>query len=261
MAAHAAAVIVMRRSEYNMPQAEGSSGATLSYQTYERLRGDIVSACFSPGQKLRTRALCERYGVGLAPLREALTRLSREGLVVQSDRQGFSVPEFGEAHLEEITRTRVWLNSIALRASMEFGDSDWKENLLLAYHRLTQLPRYIEVEGELRANDQWESAHTKFHSALIAGCRSSMLIDYCSQMFEAANYYRRYSRISPGIRVVRETEHDRIFKAIQAGDTDNAVSLLCAHFTGTAAKVLERMAIERQQSVSTEQPKSAIARP
>src|SRR4051812_30732693 len=107
-----------------MYQADETTGTTIAYLTYDRLRNDIVNACFAPGQKLRTRSLCERYSVGLAPLREALTRLSREGLVVQSDRQGFSVPKFGEKHLEELTRTRIWLNSIALRASIEYADSD-----------------------------------------------------------------------------------------------------------------------------------------
>ncbi len=63
--------------------------ATLASQTYERLRRDIVDAHYAPGQKLGTRQLSERYDVGLAPLREALTRLSREGLVIQHDRRGF----------------------------------------------------------------------------------------------------------------------------------------------------------------------------
>lgn len=79
--------------EFDDPLATGRAiPATLASQTYERLRQDIVGAHFAPGQKLGTRQLSERYEVGLAPLREALTRLSREGLVVQHDRRGFAVP-------------------------------------------------------------------------------------------------------------------------------------------------------------------------
>src|SRR4051812_32696881 len=96
-----------------LPASDAESGTTLAYKTALRLRQDIVSGAFAAGEKLRTRALCERYGVGLAPVREALTRLSREGLMRQLDRRGFAVCEFGPAHLDELTRTRVWLNGIA----------------------------------------------------------------------------------------------------------------------------------------------------
>ena len=52
----------------------GHGSATLASTAYERLREDIISAQFSPGQKLAIQHLCERYGMGLSPMREALNR-------------------------------------------------------------------------------------------------------------------------------------------------------------------------------------------
>ena len=224
--------------------ADEDAGATLAHQVYLRLRHDIVGASFAPGEKLRTRLLCERYGVGLAPVREALTRLSREGLVVQNSRRGFAVPAFGREHLEELTRTRSWLNGLALRASIEYADPKWEEALILAFHRLKALPRYVRVDGEPAFNAEWEAAHARFHHALIAGCRSVWLTECCAQMFEAMNYYRHYSRITEVHRKRRADEHTQVFEAAMARDADTATALLTGHFVRTADLVQRRMAAE-----------------
>ncbi|GAA0528762.1 GntR family transcriptional regulator [Pigmentiphaga daeguensis] len=218
--------------------------ATLASQTYERLRRDIVDAHYAPGQKLGTRQLSERYDVGLAPLREALTRLSREGLVVQHDRRGFAVPNFGGAHLEELSRTRSWLNDIALRASIDYADQTWVQGLVQAYHRLARLDRYLKGKDGPHENPEWEAAHRDFHTALIAGCRSRWMIDYCNQMFEASTYYRRYSRITAEYRKGRENEHEKLFQAAVSLQADEAARLMRKHVMETAQRVQERLLAE-----------------
>lgn len=224
--------------------ATDEAGATLALQTYLHLRQDIVSACFAPGEKLRTRTLCARYDVGFGPVREALTRLSREGLVVQTDRRGFAVPPFGQAHLEELTRTRIWLNGLALRAATGYASPAWEQELILAYHRLSALPRYVLVDGLATFNPQWESAHAHFHLTLVNGCRSTWLVDCCAQMFEAMNYYRYRSRVTQFHRKRREDEHTLLFNAVMARDADKAVELLASHLQRTTDLVLQRMAAE-----------------
>jgi len=219
--------------------------ATLASQTYERLRQDIVRAHYAPGQKLGTRQLSERYEVGLAPLREALTRLSREGLVVQHDRRGFAVPNFGGAHLEELSRTRCWLNDIALRASIEYADQAWVQGLVQAYHCLARMERYLDGKLGTREKPEWEAAQRDFHTALIAGCRSRWMIDYCTQMFEASTYYRRYSRVNAQVRKGRETEHEKLFQATVSLQADEAARLMRKHVMDTSQRVQERMLAEQ----------------
>ncbi|XSC47418.1 GntR family transcriptional regulator [Bradyrhizobium sp. RDT10] len=77
---------------------------TLASHVYDRLRQDIISVAIEPGEKLHIRSLCERFDVGLSPMREALSRLSSEGLVAQSDHRGFAVAPMGEEDLVDITR-------------------------------------------------------------------------------------------------------------------------------------------------------------
>jgi DNA-binding GntR family transcriptional regulator len=92
---------------------------TLASSVYDRLRYDILSGALPPDEKLRTEALRDRYGVGNSPLREALNRLSADGLVTREDQKGFRVATVSRADLEELVKTRCWLEEIALRQSIE----------------------------------------------------------------------------------------------------------------------------------------------
>jgi len=65
-----------------------------------------------PGEKLRIEVLRTRYDVGGTPLREAMNRLSTEGLVTQSEQRGFRVTPVSADELLELTRTRCWINEV-----------------------------------------------------------------------------------------------------------------------------------------------------
>src|SRR4029079_1707204 len=77
----------MSETAFDIPD---SAKETLASRVYDQLRQDIISVAVEPGEKLHIRSLCERFDVGLSPVREALSRLSSEGLVAQSDHRGFA---------------------------------------------------------------------------------------------------------------------------------------------------------------------------
>jgi GntR family carbon starvation induced transcriptional regulator len=212
------------------------TGGTLASATYARLRRDIIEGTIPPGSKLRMRQLCGTYAVGLSPLREALNRLSRDGLVRQTDLRGFVASPLSRAELDELTKTRCWLNELALRQSIEHGDSAWEEQVVLTYHRLSRTPLWVSLEDSaLRGvNPAWEVAHRAFHASLISGCGSSWLMSFCEQLFDVADRYRNLSR-SPALRRERQTdEHKPIMEATIARNADEAVRFLTQHFRRTA---------------------------
>lgn len=211
--------------------------ATLASSAYERLRREIISGALEPGAKLHIARLCERYGMGLSPVREALNRLSTEGFVLQADQRGFRVAQVSDEDLEDTTRARCWLNEIGLRQSMALGGSAWEEAVLIAVHRLSRIKRYAGKASDCKVDPAWESAHRTFHMTLVSGCGSPSIIAYCEQLFERAQRYRHLSRaIGDRARPVCD-EHKRIVDAILARDADRATRLLTEHFSKTAALV------------------------
>ncbi|MFD5541510.1 GntR family transcriptional regulator [Streptomyces sp. NPDC127079] len=68
-----------------------SEPVSLGDTAYRQLRSDIVSCRLLPGQRLTERSLAETTGFGISPIRDALTRLSHEGLVRTLPRKGYQV--------------------------------------------------------------------------------------------------------------------------------------------------------------------------
>src|ERR1700752_1796349 len=104
----------MRRSaKSNRERAAGESPAsadggdsTLSTRAVALMRADILELRLQPGSRLVLDVLRESYGLGLSPLREALSRLGAEGLVVGEEWRGFRVAPVTEEDLYDITYMR-----------------------------------------------------------------------------------------------------------------------------------------------------------
>ncbi|SEQ20189.1 transcriptional regulator, GntR family [Faunimonas pinastri] len=205
---------------------------TLASVVYDQLRQDILTVAVPAGSKLNIRELCERFSVGLSPVREALSRLSMEKLVSQVDHRGFTVAPLSEADLDDLTRARCAIDGMALRQSMEAGEAAWEEQLLLSYHRLSRTPRF-GAEGSPTRSPIWEEAHRNFHRALVAGCGSRWLETVSGQLFEAAERYRHLARRGGATRV-NDDEHRPIMEAALAHEVDHAVDLLSRHYERTA---------------------------
>jgi DNA-binding GntR family transcriptional regulator len=218
---------------------------TLASAAYDRLRREIITVSIPPGEKLHIRSLCDRFGVGLSPMREALSRLSSEGLVSQSDHRGFAVAGLSEEDLVDLTRARCWVNELAVRNSIAHGDAAWEESVVLSFHRLSRTPRFETASGDERS-PAWETAHRKFHSSLIAASGSRRLEQYCEHLFDSSERYRHVGR-KAGIKGEnRDQEHRALMEAVVARDADAAGRLIKTHFEHTAElvrKVLRERAL------------------
>jgi DNA-binding GntR family transcriptional regulator len=221
------------------------SGETQASAVYARLRHDVISTVIAPGQKLRVRELCERYGVGLNPVREALNRATTDGLVRQSDLRGFYAAPVSTQDLAELTKARCMLAEVCLRESILHGDAAWEEGIVVAFHRLSRAPRYEPDQTDAYAiNPAWETAHRAFHRSLVAACGSSWLLDMDGQLFDAADRYRHLARRSALTGTpARPDQHPDIMQAVLDRDVAKSVALLQAHYQRTAEhglKVLSR---------------------
>ncbi len=212
--------------------------ATLSGQVYAKLRRDIVDADLPPGGKLRIDTLCERYSVTSTPVREALNQLASEGFVLRREQRGFLVATASLTELAELTQTRCWVETIALREAILHRTTAWDHNLRAAWADLEGTPRSTDA-GRFVENPQWEPAHRRFHAALVATCPSHWLVTFCGQLSDHATRYRRLamSAVFPRRNVTKE--HKAILDAALSGQVAAAVAALEAHYRRTAGIVTE----------------------
>jgi len=216
-------------TERSSAQASSRIGeaTSLARAVYERLKLDILSTELPPRTKLGVDFVCDRYGFGTSPVREALTLLVGEGFVTRIDGRGFSVAGVSVEEFIELTETRCWLEEIALRKSMANGGIDWEERIVLEFHRFSRLSRPAPGT-RLSQNVEWVKRHKAFHDALIAACGSRWLLGYCHQLREQTYRYRRISSAERAGGALNE--HERLMKVVLERDPEVAVPLLMEHY-------------------------------
>ncbi len=224
-------------------EGEKPAGGTLASSVYERLRDDIMAGEILPGERLRAEFLRERYTVGNSPVREALNRLSADGLVVREDQKGFHVSKVSKEALFELVKTRCWLEEIALRESIINRTVEWEETLVLAFHHLSRIPQSLRGERYQR-NPEWEGMHRHFHMSLIGACGSQWLLGFCAQLNDQAGRYRQLVARESYPETNEEDEHRALFEATVEGQADKAIALLHIHYKKTLDIILTpRLAI------------------
>ncbi len=210
-----------------MPQSDETRLRTLGDEIFERLRADIISSRLAPGKKLRFHDLRETYGVGLSPLREALSRLAENRLVVATSQRGFHVSEVSVENITDVSMVRRHIDGLALRLSIQHGDDGWEGELLSARHRLALLER----AGSDVAEDLWERRHREFHYTLISACRSPCLLHLHNILNDQFDRYRRLSAKAAKQSGPRALMHKQILDASLARNADKAVKLLENHIS------------------------------
>ncbi len=228
----------MQKSSSKVASSEPDSQISTQASTvYDRLQADILTGNLKPGLKLRLKDLIEKYDTGNSPLREALNRLSANGMVVREENRGFRVPTASNSELAELTRTRCWLEEIALTESIANGDTAWEERIVLAFHWLTRTAQNAK-DASFYTSPEWEQHHHEFHLALISACNSNILMDFCAELSQRLYRYRNLAEVVEYRDRHELEEHRELQQAVLNRDTDLAVELLHKHYTITSEILL-----------------------
>jgi DNA-binding GntR family transcriptional regulator len=210
-----------------------ASKATRTGEVYEALRADILNTRIEPGSKLKIAQLSNRFGVSLSVVREALTRLGEQRLVVANPQRGFSVVGLSVSDLDDLTNVRTEIESMALRDSIAHGGVAWEAEVVAALHRLERTEIYADPA---HVNPDWLDLHRAYHQALVAGGASTRLREMANTLRDNAELYRMWSRTwAHDVDRDLQAEHRAIMTAALSGDEQAAVASLSQHIARTTA--------------------------
>jgi len=213
-------------------------GETLAQAAYRALRADIIRGARAPGERLRIERLKTLYAVGPTPLREALQKLSQDGLVIAEGNRGFTVAPLDPAEFADLNLARTAIEKEALRLSIARGDDPWEAGVVAARHIMRKEDTALAASRSVA--DSWERANKEFHSAMVGACGSRWLMRVRAGLHDLCERYRRasvYQQI--GSRDLA-AEHEAIAEAVLARDAEAACALTEAHFAATAATLAGR---------------------
>lgn len=199
---------------------------------YSRLRRDLTTGAFGPGEKIRPHHVAPRYAVTPAALREALLRLAAEGFVERHEQRGFRNVRTSRETTWEIVHYRVLLEAEGARLSIARGGVEWEANLAAAHHRLSHLEaRMRDMADAERPLHLWAAYDRQFHEALLAACGSDVLMAQQRVAFDRFKQHVIAEDRSLGYRgLALIDEHAAILKSALARDAAACAEALWGHF-------------------------------
>ncbi len=220
-----------------MPAADHPLSKTEN--AYRTLRSEILQAHLRPGQALKLSVLGSTYDLSWTPLREALSRLESDRLVVAQHNRGYIVAPLRQEDLEDLQRTRLAVELPALLESMQRGGEAWESAVITAHYRLSRCPSPLETR-DTTALAAWEERHDHFHTALLSACSSGWLLHFQQQI---GDQLRRYHRIlgalshgdtdggagAPLPATVALQHHTQLMEAALERDAARATALMAEH--------------------------------
>ncbi len=180
--------------------------ASIADRAYDRIRTDIVFGRLVPGAKLRLERLARDYGASVSTLREILSRLSSESLVVAEGQRGFHVTPVSPGGFGEVAAMRLLLETYAIAPSFAAGDLEWESRVVAAHHKLAFMERRM-LAGEQDGTELWKGYDRAFHQTLIEACGSQTLLDLYGGVYDQ---YLRYQMVAVVFRGPIAAEEHRL---------------------------------------------------
>lgn len=197
------------------------------------LRRAISDGTFPPGAQLGEAALARSLGVSRGPLREAMQRLTQEGLLVSHRNRGLFVADLSAEAVEDMYLLRTTVETAALDRVLELGlGADTADALDAAVDAMASLAH------EPRSGAMVE-ADLDFHHVLMEAARSPRLSRVHETVLVETSMCLHAMAGTYSDAESRLAEHRAIAGAMRAGDPDRARGLLVDHMRDGLARVKE----------------------
>jgi DNA-binding GntR family transcriptional regulator len=200
-----------------------SSKRTLGEEVADRLRGEILNGRLAPGALLRENTVADDMGVSRGPVREALSELAREGLIILPRNHSAFVARLSQADLEEVNSLRQTLAPLAAGLAARNATSG----------ELNEMETIINAmeEGSTRMNGQEAAeAAVRFHDAIHQASKHRLLIECWTHMRPLVHMLMLSHAVAqPQFLTISIAEQRALLAAFRAHDEDRASTLIGQH--------------------------------
>ncbi len=194
----------------------------LGHYVFENLKQAIVRGNFSPGNRLVESHIAEAMGISRTPVREAIHKLEREGLIKKLPQGGFYVLNLTREDIEETFGIRGVLESYAARLA---AIKHKKEELAPLEEKIEEFQYFLnhgEMEALLKIN-------TEFHGLLYAMSRSPKLIKMINDLQDQIYRFRRIILKIETMAKTSNEDHRHMLRAMRKRDADRVETLVRQH--------------------------------
>lgn len=214
--------------------AERPAIPTAVDHAYERIWRKLIAGDWQPGERLSDLDLAARFQVSRTPVRQALHNLAQNDLVRFDPRRGFSVREFTAQDVHEMYDVRASLEALAVSLAAPRLDP---ADLRATRNEVERIRRAVD-DGEVLSFLQHDF---RFHNLLIRASGNGRLVRMLAALRGQVSVFQIRDTGFPRRMEVALDGHERVLRALLAGDAEDAAELLRAHIIQAKSGVLADM--------------------
>lgn len=222
---------------------------TLSSSAYTRIKAAIVSCEFPPGTEITEGQLAEHLGLGKAPIRSGLVRLSHEGLLRPLPRRGYLVTPVTLDDVQNVFQLRLMLEPKAARLAAGHLTESHIRRLHETLDESKVAGRDTDISGFLRLNKT-------FHVTIAEATGNYKLANFISMLLDEVERILHLLLENEPRGPQFQDEHRELFDALLAGEAEKAERLAYEQIKGGQELVLRSMLMRQQETLSTRRPNS-----
>ncbi len=209
-----------------------TTGPSLADQAYGVLRDWVTSGEVAPSERLTERGLAARMGVSPTPVREAISRLLHERLLVRVDGRTLRVAAPSLRRLREMSLIQAALRGVAARLAAESATEEELAEIARVHEASLHPPDPDQDQATRRPVDPAQSLRHDFHQLIVEASHSPSLIDMIATAEAFGRPLRlRAQRAAGAADSIRQAveEHQEIIDALRARDGRRAEMLVREH--------------------------------
>ena len=199
---------------------------------YRVLRAAILDGAVPPGGQLREAHIAADLGISRSPLREALTRLEEEGLIVKIPFRGAFVVEVSAQDVAEIASIRLLVEPYAAELSAEALRGPERPRLLQTIEDLNRATKENDIPASI-------DAHLRFHRLFYDLSGHSILQNLWSGWETKLRLYLTIDHRSYSDLHDIAVEHERLAALVLEGDVDGFRREVAHHFPSALRAQIE----------------------
>jgi GntR family carbon starvation induced transcriptional regulator len=216
--------------------------ASLTHRAYSQLRADLIACRLPAGSRLNVAKLQKELGVSQAAAREALSRLTAEGLVTIERNAGFRAAPISRSGFRDLTTACANIEIPCLRSALAHGDLEWEGALLSTYHIASKvLDRVVAGDEDISAYVVYRQS---FHEALLAPCTNQWMLWSWRLLYAQHMRYRHTFKVLLLFESELKSDYAFFIERVFARDVEAAVSACLENYEKVAQFVERNEAVD-----------------
>lgn len=207
----------------------------LKDQAYNFIKKNIVTCNLMPGANISENEIAFEMGISRTPVREAILRLSQEGLIMIYPRRGMIVSPVTVQNIHEVFEIRKMVESyVAIQSSKAMSE----DYLLKTQEKF----REISVSDEKHSYLEYFDFDIQFHKFIIKSSKNNLLIEFMDKVYDLDYRIKALSTLKKSdVEMRSKPEHDAIIEALLRHNEEDIEKWIHNHIENALAAALRQV--------------------